>query len=113
MNKLGIANLKLFVAFVLGLQQEIREASKDGCTFMDSLGLVDNVSQLPALISNAGQIHQEVIDLDEEERAELNFHIQEQFDIPNDRIEAVIEESIDFGFQTWRYISRMARLLKK
>lgn len=113
MNKLGIKNLKLFVAFVLGLQQEIREASKDGFTFMDSLGLVDNVSKLPAIISNASNIHQEIIDLDEEERAELNFHIQEQFDIPNDQIELAIEESIDFGFQTWRYISRMTRILKK
>ncbi len=113
MQKLGISNLKLFIAFTLGLQQEIREASKDGFTFMDSLGLVDNISQLPALISNAANIHQEVIDLDEEERAELNFHIQERFDIPNDRIEAAVEESIDFGFQTWRYISRMTRILKK
>jgi len=89
----GIEELKDVVKAAIS----IGEALSDGIGLEDLGALLD----LPAAIDGISEVPEELSDLDETERAELQAFIQSEFDIPDDQVEEFIEQAIIWAFSTY------------
>lgn len=85
-NMLGIKDLKEAVYFGL----KVGEAASDGFSY-DDFGVL---TSLPAAISGISNVPDELADLDEEEAEELKQFVQDSFDIPDDRLEEMVEKAV-------------------
>lgn len=94
----GVENLKKLIKFSCDFTEQITEALADGkFTWMESFGFIDEVMQLPGVVKSFPAIKQELSELSPEERQELYDYLKEEFDIPNDRLEAFIENSLSLA----------------
>lgn len=92
---LGTENLKKVLAFALGLGNELAKGFEDGkLSLVEGMGLADNLLAIPGLISARKEILAELKDLDAAERQELFDYVKQEFDLPDDRIEAIVEEAL-------------------
>lgn len=105
----GIENLKKMVKFACDFTKQISEALKDGkFQWTDALGFIDEAAQLPGVAKSFPAIKQELAELDSTERAELYDYIVSEFDIPNDAVEVLVENSLSFAvsavalFEQWK-----------
>ena len=89
----GIKELKDVVKAAVS----IGEALADGIQIGDLAALLD----LPAAIDGISEVPAELEDLDPTERQELNDFIKSEFDIPDDELEAFIEDAITWAFATY------------
>jgi len=85
-EKVGIEELKDVLAFGI----DVGEALSDGIGIEDISALFG----LPEAIAGISNVPAEIADLDEAERKELKEYVSTEFDIPDDKLEAVIEQSI-------------------
>lgn len=110
-KKHGIDNLKAFLAFGLALGSSIEKSLADDgkITVGDAGNLLAPLMKAPAAFAGASEAFKEVADLDDEERADLNAYVKANFDIADDRLEAVVEEA----FQIALSASKIVSLLKK
>lgn len=106
-----VKELKELVAFGLSLGSAIdRSLSDDGkITFADAGNLIGPIMKAPAAFAGAEQALVELNALDEEGKKELNEFVKSEFDIADDRIEAIVEESVGVAVGA----ARIVALLKK
>lgn len=96
MGKFGIENLKKAAKFGIELGEQTSEVLEDGkLKALEMLSFIDELMQLPGVVNAAADIKNEVMELDEADRAELNAYIQAEFDIPNDKLESMIEAGLN------------------
>lgn len=96
MSKIGIENLKKAVHFVIGLGEQTADVLADGkVKTLEMLQFIDELMELPGVVSAAKAIEEEVLALDEEGRVAINAYVNEQFDIPNDRLETIVKAGLD------------------
>jgi hypothetical protein len=92
----GIQESKDVIKFVCSLVSAIAEASRDGKpTLSDAVQLLPVLKKLPAAVENISLIPEEASDYDAEELRELSDLVKEELDLPNDRVEAAVEQVID------------------
>ena len=91
---LGIDNLKKLVKFSCDLTKQINTSGADGWSWSDGLSFLDEAMQIPGIAKSFPEISKEITDLSAAEREELSEYLQDEFDIPNDEIEAAIENSV-------------------
>lgn len=91
---LGIDNLKKLVKFSCDLTKQINTSGADGWSWSDGLSFLDEAMQIPGIAKSFPEISKEIADLSAAEREELSEFLQDEFDIPNDEIEAAIENSV-------------------
>jgi hypothetical protein len=110
----GVENLKKAVGFGLNLTEQIEKAGRDGFTWTDFLGFIDEILQIPGIIANGDEIGRELKDLTEAEKEELISYAVAEFDIPNDKVEAIVEDALKLAFTVvamvvkWRTIKAEA-----
>jgi len=102
----GIDNLKKIVGFACGLTKQISESLKDGWQWTDALSFVDEISAIPGAIKSLPAVKQEIADLSEDEKADLHAYVKDEFDIPDDKVEVLIEDSIAWTMSTISLVSR-------
>lgn len=102
----GIENLKKLVGFACGLTKQISTSLKDGWQWTDALAFIDEVSAIPGAIKSLPAVKQEIADLSEDEKTELHAYIKEEFDIPDDKVELLIEDSITWTMATINLVNR-------
>lgn len=103
---LGIQNLKGALSFAIGLGQAFDRTFADGqFQFPEVINFVAPLSQAPKSADEWKAIKAELADLSSGERMELDHFIQDEFDIANDRVEAVIEDSIDLVLHIWTFVA--------
>lgn len=90
----GIENLKKLIKFGCDLTKQISTSLADGWSWIDAFGFVDEVAAIPGVVKSFPAIQLELSELSTEERQELYDYLVEEFDIPNDRVEVVLENSI-------------------
>lgn len=91
----GIGNLKKLIGVALGFTKQFQETFADGKFQLQELfNFVDEFIQVPDLVKNWPQVKQEFADLTPDERTELLTYFQQQFDLPNDKVEAFIEAAL-------------------
>lgn len=91
---LGVENFKKLIKFSCGLTKQVNTSLADGWQWTDILSFVDEASEIPAIGKALPQIAKELADLSSAERDELKDFVQTEFDIPNDNLEVVLENSI-------------------
>lgn len=94
MQKFGIEALQKLVAFACALTSQITSSLADGWQWTDALSFVDEISAIPGVVKNFPAVKQELSELSAEEREQLHAYIVEKFDIPNDKVEAFVEDAL-------------------
>ena len=95
-----IKETKEMVSFVVCLAEGAALSLEDGkLTPLDFAHFVEALTKAPAAFSGVATIPSELTDLSQEELEELKTQITEEFDIPQDEIEAVIEKALSIGVQ--------------
>lgn len=107
---LGIEKLKTALAFALNLTEEIQKAGQDGFTWTDAFGFVDDILKVPGLIASGDQILAELKDLTMEEKEELAAYLAAEFDIPNDRVEAMVEDALKLALTVVALVNQWKEL---
>lgn len=96
MDKLGISGIKAVLSFPLSIHMGYDKAQADGKIDVTDVGyLMDPVMKLVPAVQNSKQALEEIKDLDDSERAELNSWAKSEYDIKDDALEEKIEASID------------------
>jgi hypothetical protein len=83
--------------FIINTEQ-IEKAGRDGFTWTDALGFIDEIFQIPGIIASGDEIGRELKDLTEAEKEELISYAVAEFDIPNDKVEAIVEDALKLAF---------------
>jgi len=92
----GIQESKDVIKFVCSLVSALAEAGRDGKpTLSDALQLLPVLKKLPAAVENISLIPEEASDYDAEELQELSNLVKEELDLPNDKVEAAVEQVLD------------------
>lgn len=96
MSKIGIENLKKAILFGIALAMHAADALKDKkVSLAEVFGFVPDLMKVPDLVQSLPAIKDELKDLDEAERTELNAYIKDKFDLPDDKLEAAIEGGVN------------------
>lgn len=92
----GVQESKDVIKFVCALTNAIAEACRDGKpTLSDGIQLLPVLKRLPAALEDIHLIPEEASDYDVEELAELSALVKEELDLPNDKVEAAVEQVLD------------------
>jgi arginine/ornithine N-succinyltransferase beta subunit len=95
---MGIENIKEVIKFVCELVEGlVKSLEDDKFNFADLIHFYDAGKALPAAIDDVKDIPEEFMDLDEEEQQALIDYITEEFDIPEDKVEAFVERLFRAG----------------
>lgn len=110
MAQFGIDNLKKIISFGCDLTKQINSALADGWQWTDAFSFVDEIAALPGVIKSIPAIKQELSELSEEEKTELNAYIKEKFDIPNDKVEAFVEDALSIAISVVSLVTKWKEL---
>lgn len=105
-NMAGIDKVKKVLDVVIGISNDTGKALEDGkFEGKEALAYLDDLMKIPNIVSDLPALKEQFKDIDASEREELIEYAKVQFDIPQDRIEAIVESSlliayklIDIGF---------------
>lgn len=110
---LGIENLKKMVKFSCDFTKQIATALSDGkFQWTEVFGFFDEIMAIPGVVKSFKDIAAEIKDLTVSERQELETYIQDEFDLTNDEVEAVIENSLSFAFSAIALVEQWKALKK-
>lgn len=90
----GIENLKKMVKFGCDLTKQINTSLADGWQWTDALAFIDEVAAIPGVVKSLPAVKKELSELSGEEKDELTAYIVEQFDIPDDKAESMVEDAL-------------------
>ena len=92
---LGIDNLKKLLKAGLDFGKSAAKALGDKkVSFFEAVGLIPEVFALIGVGKTWSDVQAEINDLDDAEKAEINQYVQDEFDIPNQKVEIFIEHSL-------------------
>jgi len=102
----GIKETKELVKFGIDMAESFDKALGDGSFSLEDLSFFFNAFiSASAAFENIGQVPTELKDLSAEEMAELKEYVNTEFDIANDKLEAVIEKAIAVVIGIYELIS--------
>ena len=107
---LGVENLKKALKFVFDFTTQVAQTKK--FNFWAIFGFIDDLVALGDIITKWKDIQAEFKDLDEAEKQEIYEYAKAEFDLPNDQVEAFIEDALQWALVTFALVER-AKLLKK
>lgn len=91
----GVSNIKNVLALFFEMVEGISESLEDGkFGLTDAFNFFGTIQRLGPALSSMSKVSEELADLDEAERHELNQFIAKEFDIANDDIEGYIEKGL-------------------
>jgi hypothetical protein len=101
----GTKNLKRMLKLTADIMTEASDDLKDGkISWLEGLGFVDELMQLPGVIKTWPAIKQEIGELSADEKTDLYEYAVEIFDIPNDKAEEFVEKALAWvieGVNLW------------
>lgn len=104
-EKVGIEQLKELVSFGVKLGNALGKALEDGqISLGDASAFFDAALAAPAAFDGIEKIPSELSDLDQAEAASLKAFVAEEFDIPEDNVEKVVESALDLAVQIFAFI---------
>jgi len=104
-EKLGVKELKELIKFAIDFGEAIDKALADKKFDVSELGLlIGPLMQIKPAFEGFDKIGKEIKDLDEVEMLELSTFVKEEFDIENDKIEAIIEKAIELGVKIYGFV---------
>lgn len=109
-KKLGTANLIFLLTFLIVIAKKVEEAGEDGkLSRAELIGIIWFALMNGGLVamnklSDAGQ---EVLDLDEEEKQEVNLHFKEKFELSNKETEILVENVFGLLLQIFSFVLKV------
>ncbi len=102
----GIKETKELVTCILDFMEGIAVSlDNDGeITWTDAINFVSALKSMPRAFDGISEIPTEVGDLTENEVKELVEYVMEEFDIPQDQVENMIERALGIGFAVYDYV---------
>jgi hypothetical protein len=95
-----MTNIKTVLGFIIGLTESLAISLEDGeISVGDVLNFWEPVKTLPDLVDAMDGLAAEASSLTPEQLAELVEWVKEEFDIPQDNIEATVEAFMDAGIK--------------
>lgn len=109
-----IDKLKKALAFGIKATVKIDEVTQDGWQWLsDSVALFPTLVEIPGLLKDGKEMWEELQEVDDEEKAELQQFAKDNFDIADDELEEVVESVFDWFYQTAVTQSKIRAALKK
>lgn len=100
--------LKELLSFMCALANAIGEASEDGkISRSEALGMLPLLYDVPSAFSGMTEIPAEVSDLSQEDIEELAQMMKDELELPQDKIEAAIEDSIDICLKIYALAQKL------
>jgi len=95
-------------SWVMRIKKVKSEDSAGGTrvTLPEMIGSLGLVMQVPDIIGDAKEAKLEFLDLDDAEVMAMKEHFAEKFDIPNDKLEATLED-------VWEILLRTGKIIKR
>jgi len=100
----NVEQTKELLDFALTFGNALGVALEDGFQVSDLLTLMPSFVKLPKAIEGSGEIPTELKDLDDAEVAEIRDFIRQKFDIPDDKLEEVIERALALGLEIIAFV---------
>jgi hypothetical protein len=108
---LGVDNLKKLITVGLEVPKVIADITADGkVTFIELFNVLPIATDLIGVVKSYKEIAAEFADLDDTEREELHTFFAEKFDIPNDLVEAYVEDALEVAFNLISLVARFKTL---
>ena len=107
---LGTENLKRAVKFVIDFTTQVAATKK--FRFTTIFSFIDDLLELGGVITTWKDVIAEFKDLDDVEKQAIYEYVKQEFDIPNDQVEAFVEDAFQWLLTTISLVER-ARGLKK
>jgi hypothetical protein len=107
---IGIESIKTLLDYGFSFGFRVDEVVADNSpggkkvTFPEIVGSLDLLFKIPTVIASAPQAYKEWQDIDPDEADELKAYFAAKFDVPDDKIEAVVEE-------VWGILVRIGNLI--
>ena len=108
-EKLGVGNIKTSFTVLLELREDISDLIKSW-SIAKAIELVFDLADYKSVLNTFKQAWLEFKDLDPGEAKELADHFNEKFNIPNNELEAHIENGIDLIPKTYAHIKDTIKL---
>jgi len=104
MAQLGIKETKELLKFISDLGEAISVSSSDGWSATDIMNFIPAAKSAFSGIAGIDQVIEELKDLDELEKQEIEDYIAEEFDIADDKIEEYIEHGLRVALDLWTLV---------
>lgn len=96
--------------FVISLGNALGESMKDGVVdYSDVMNFWEPISKISYAVEGSSDILGEVSDLTLDQMDDLVSHVKDNFDIPQDNIEEIIEESLTIGLSILSLIGKLEK----
>lgn len=103
-----IKETKEAVGFIVAIANGVGKALQDGKINLADFGcFMDAFLKAPAAFSGASEIPAELADMDSAEREGLKQYIFEEFDIPQDKVEGIVEDALDISNRIFGLIEKI------
>ena len=94
----GIKEIKELVAFVFSLIKAVQVSLEDNdIDLWDAKNFIEPIKKLAPAIDNIDDVIPEVVDLSDEEWDELLEYACNEFDIPKENVDYVVDEALTMG----------------
>jgi hypothetical protein len=110
---LGTENLKKVLLFAIKLSEKVDEITQDGFQWQDAVSLFPNLVDAIGVVKLAKDAYVEFLDLDEDEKNDVLAYVKAEFDIADDKLEAVVESALLVVVNVADLISVVKDALKK
>jgi hypothetical protein len=109
----GVENIKKVIGFGLGLSKDIPKALADGkINIKDAPLFLDDALKIPGVISAAAQVKNEYLDLDRNEKEEINQFVADTLDYPDADVEEVIADAFKVAIDASDLVQDIIALAK-
>ena len=96
--------------FVISLGNAVGESARDGeIDYSDVINFWEPISKISDAVYGSVDIPGEMSDLTSDQMAELVSYVKEKFDIPQENVEEIIEDSLSIGLS---FISLIGKVTK-
>lgn len=107
----GVENLKKLIKFGCGFTKQVSVALEDGkFQWNEAFGFIDEVMEIPNVVKSFAEVKKELSELSETEIESLHAYLVEEFDLPNDAVEAFVENSVLFAISALALVEQWKAL---
>ena len=106
----NLKETKEVLDFVISLGNALGESLEDGeISYSDIMNFWEPISSIADAIEGASEIPSEIAELSQEELADLVEYSKNKFDIPQESVEEIIEDSLSIGLLIIALIGKLKK----
>jgi len=103
----GIGELKDVIAFGAGIGNALGKSLEDGkISLGEYVNFIPALLDFPAAVQGFDKVKAEILDIDPEEKIELEQFVKDRFDIAQDDAEEFIEDAIGVALDVFEFVNK-------